>query len=201
MKWMERVPWNWSKKQLQQIQSSPSLTSFHHLEAWRGDVSPRCTPRRLWYAIPAGGDDHGMTLKGPWMEPFFLGFCFDWFTPWKFNSSPLKMDGWKMSFLLGFPIFRGYVKDFGGVVFVWWFCRVFCFVFFSIPSWIGCLVKNGGWKLEHYLPIWEGRCWWCMVMIWCIAVCLVCSAPWKINMDHNHGGLVQIIFLCKWGDL
>ena len=22
--------------------------------------------------------------------------------------------------------------------------------------------------------------------------------PWKINMDHNHGGLVQIIFLSKW---
>ena len=22
--------------------------------------------------------------------------------------------------------------------------------------------------------------------------------PWKINMDHNDGGLVQIIFLSKW---
>ena len=22
--------------------------------------------------------------------------------------------------------------------------------------------------------------------------------PWKINMEHNHGGLVQIIFLSKW---
>ena len=28
----------------------------------------------------------------------------------------MKMDGWKMSFLLGFPIFRGYVKLRGGVV-------------------------------------------------------------------------------------
>jgi len=37
-------------------------------------------------------------------------------TPWKFNSSPLKMDGWKMSFLLGFPIFRGYVKLWGGTL-------------------------------------------------------------------------------------
>ena len=35
-------------------------------------------------------------------------------TPWKFNSSPMKMDGWKMSFLLGFLIFRGYVKLQGG---------------------------------------------------------------------------------------
>ena len=37
-------------------------------------------------------------------------------TPWKFNSSPLKMDGWKMSFLLGFPIFRGYVELRGGYI-------------------------------------------------------------------------------------
>jgi len=26
------------------------------------------------------------------------------------NSSPLEMDGWKMYFLLGWPIFRGYVS-------------------------------------------------------------------------------------------
>ena len=26
------------------------------------------------------------------------------------NSSPLKMDGWKMNFLLGWPNFRGYVN-------------------------------------------------------------------------------------------
>ena len=32
------------------------------------------------------------------------------YTPLKFNSSPLKNDGWKMSLHLGFPIFRGYVK-------------------------------------------------------------------------------------------
>ena len=24
------------------------------------------------------------------------------------------------------------------------------------------------------------------------------GTPWKINMDHNYGGLVQIIFLSKW---
>ena len=28
----------------------------------------------------------------------------------KFNSSPLKHDGWKMSFLLGLANFRGYVQ-------------------------------------------------------------------------------------------
>ena len=30
--------------------------------------------------------------------------------PPKFNSSPLKMDGWKTIFLLEWPIFRGYDK-------------------------------------------------------------------------------------------
>ena len=24
------------------------------------------------------------------------------------------------------------------------------------------------------------------------------TTPWKMNMDHNHGGLVPIIFLSKW---
>ena len=33
------------------------------------------------------------------------------FTPLKFNSKrPLKMDGWKTTFLLGWRIFKGYVK-------------------------------------------------------------------------------------------
>ena len=30
--------------------------------------------------------------------------------PWKLTVSPLKMDGWKMKFLLGRPTFRGYVS-------------------------------------------------------------------------------------------
>jgi len=30
--------------------------------------------------------------------------------PPKFNSLPLKNDGWKTTFLLGRPIFRGYGK-------------------------------------------------------------------------------------------
>ena len=40
-------------------------------------------------------------------------------TPPKFNSSPLKIDefdDWKTSFLLGFPIFRGELLNFRGVV-------------------------------------------------------------------------------------
>ena len=32
------------------------------------------------------------------------------------NSSPLKMDGWNTSFLLGWPIFRGKLLDFWGVI-------------------------------------------------------------------------------------
>ena len=35
-------------------------------------------------------------------------------TPPKFNSSPLKNDGWKTTFLLGWYIFSGYVKLPGG---------------------------------------------------------------------------------------
>ena len=48
-------------------------------------------------------------------------------TPRKFNSSPLKNDGWKMSFLLGLPIFRGYMLDFRGV------CSSF---FWGVGIWI-----------------------------------------------------------------
>ena len=37
-------------------------------------------------------------------------------TPWKFNRSPLKNDGWKTTFLLGRPICRGgYVRLPGGI--------------------------------------------------------------------------------------
>ena len=36
---------------------------------------------------------------------FLLGDIY----PPETNSSPLKMDGWKMNVLLGRPIFRGYV--------------------------------------------------------------------------------------------
>ena len=30
-------------------------------------------------------------------------------------TQPLKINGWKMNFLLGWPIFRGYVKPWGGI--------------------------------------------------------------------------------------
>ena len=33
---------------------------------------------------------------------------------------------------------------------------------------------------------------------WRIQVYLYINTPLKINMAHNHGGLVQIIFLSKW---
>ena len=35
--------------------------------------------------------------------------------PPKFNSSPLKNDGWKTTFLLGWYIFRGYIKLTGAI--------------------------------------------------------------------------------------
>ena len=37
------------------------------------------------------------------------------YTTPKFKSSPLKNGGWKMSFLLGLPIFRGELLNFRGV--------------------------------------------------------------------------------------
>ena len=36
-------------------------------------------------------------------------------TPPKFNSSPLRINGWKITFLLGWPIFRGELLNFQGV--------------------------------------------------------------------------------------
>ena len=48
----------------------------------------------------------------------FMGWKVEIFVdlpPSKFNSSPLKNDGWKTTFLLGRPIFRGNVKLRGGI--------------------------------------------------------------------------------------
>ena len=42
--------------------------------------------------------------------------------PPKFNSSPLKMDGWNTSFLLGWPIFRGCVSK------SYYYIDVYCIV-------------------------------------------------------------------------
>ena len=59
-------------------------------------------------SLPA---DALVTLKAPYKEmSFFASIIFQVHTPRKFNSSPLKNDGWKMSFLLRLPIFRGYVE-------------------------------------------------------------------------------------------
>ena len=130
------------------------------------------------------------------MEPFWiLGFCFDWFTPWKFNSSPLKMDGWKMSFLWD-SLFSGAMLNFGGAVFVWWFCMVFCFVFFSIPSWIIRLpVKNGGWNTTFLFgKVGIGDVsWWSDVLLFVWFAVRPGRLTWTIIME-----VWKIIFLCKW---
>ena len=49
--------------------------------------------------MAADGED------GCWMGCFFL-LC----TLSETDSSHLKMDGWNISFLLGWPIFRGYIS-------------------------------------------------------------------------------------------
>ena len=55
---------------------------------------------------------HHHTVKVESSTPTKMGkFVHDpCFTLPKTNSSPLKMDGWKTTFLLGRPIFRGYVS-------------------------------------------------------------------------------------------
>ena len=42
--------------------------------------------------------------------------------------------------------------------------------------------------MKHLVDL-HGTCDKCMRML---------LTPWKINMEHSHGGLVQIIFLSKW---
>ena len=49
------------------------------------------------------------------------------------NSSPLKMDGWNTTFLLGRPIFRGYVSFREGKTQWWEFRHI---------SWQNCSVPN-----------------------------------------------------------
>ena len=52
----------------------------------------------------------------------------------KLTFSPLEMDGWKMSFLLGWPIFRGYVCFREGISSIsgWWSET---FVYFHPDPW------------------------------------------------------------------
>ena len=60
------------------------------------------------------------------------------FTRPETNSSPLKMDGWKTSFLLGWPIFRCYVSFREGIP-----------VFFHR---ISCLSVSGkGTEIRHFV--------------------------------------------------
>ena len=59
------------------------------------------------------------------------------------NSSPLKMDGWNTTFLLGWPIFRGYVSFSEGILNNWrdstisipiilFFLVLFCYLGFEL---------------------------------------------------------------------
>ena len=51
-----------------------------------------------------------LAIRHLWLGCFFWGMAWDGDTLPKFNSSPLKNDGWKTSVLLGWYIFRGYVE-------------------------------------------------------------------------------------------
>ena len=64
-------------------------------------------------------------------------WCVDVVPPGSLTFSPLKMDAWKMSFLLGLPMFRGYVKLREGIFLV------------VIPY------------VQRLLPRLQGACWEC----------------------------------------
>ena len=49
------------------------------------------------------------------LQEVFHGWFWGGFTLPETNSSHLKMDGWKTSFLLGWPIFRGELLVLGSV--------------------------------------------------------------------------------------
>ena len=71
-------------------------------------------------------------------------------TPPKFASLPLKNDGWKITFLLGWFIFRGYVKLPGSN-----FREFIACIFFSLPEIPGCCGCNLFFvdkNLDDYTP-------------------------------------------------
>ena len=57
------------------------------------------------------------------------------------NSSHLKMDGWKTTFLLGTPIFRGYVSFRKGNYIIW----------YHVQTFFGCRETVKFW-IRHQLP-------------------------------------------------
>ena len=72
-----------------------------------------------------------------------------WFvtTPPKFNSSPLKNDAWKMSFLLGASLFLGAMLNFWGV-FQLRKGGVLLGFFFAVPKQINMATNSADRKLS-----------------------------------------------------
>ena len=73
-------------------------------------------------------------LTWPWKKYIFLQEILEIPSP-KTNSSPLKVDGWNTTFLLGNPIFRCYVSFWDGTSSNGWVFH--CHV--SFPWWSFCL--------------------------------------------------------------
>ena len=93
-------------------------------------------------------------IKGQFQGPPIVGPLFPNYTPPKFNSSPLKIDDWKTSFLLGMPIFRGYVKFMG--------C-IFPYHFHSRIPWSTWKIWDAYGRVSHFsgspgeIPSWQGK--------------------------------------------
>ena len=76
----------------------------------------------------------------------------------KLTFSPLKMDGWKMSFLLGWPIFRGYVCFREGIRSnSGWWSETFVYVhpdpWGNDPIWLAHIFQMGWWKTTRWSVI------------------------------------------------
>ena len=93
-------------------------------------------------------------------------------------------------------------KQFRYVGFSGWFVG-----FQDIPSSVGLQPSNTcHWNVVNGLDKWSSEqlhfVWWMKLSQSKIAfaplVSNYCPTPLKINMEHNHVGLVQIIFLSKW---
>ena len=119
-----------------------------------------------------------------------------YFTPWKFNSSPLKNDGWKTTFLLGWYIFRGYVKLPEGTC------------FFVHPIWIaGISSINTSWfdkaPVLNYRYDFKPSCclgWWLNQPIWKIRLVKLDNFPnFRGENYKNIWNLPPPSCLMGWG--
>ena len=93
-------------------------------------------------------------------------------TPPKFNSAPLKDDGWKTTFLLGWYIFKGYIKLPG--------CSMFLFVINQTKRRVPCFLPSKSMEKARCLFIFCARMQVYINIRYCtIAVTKMTSPFWQ----------------------